>query len=73
MSKIKGRYVAQIEIDFDIKREPGMLSLNEMTERLKSGEFANAIRGEIADISESPVTIIQLYSNLYEVNDDGDS
>ena len=71
MSRIKGRYVAQIEIDFDIKRVPGMLSLNEMTERLKSGEFANAIREEIVDISEGAVTITQLYSDLYEVDDDG--
>lgn len=71
MSRIKGRYVAQIEIDFDIKRVPGMLSLNEMTERLKSGEFANAIMEEIVDISEGAVTITQLYSDLYEVDDDG--
>ena len=70
--RIKGRYVAQITIDFDIKREPGMLTINEMVEKIKSGEFANAIREEIEDISEGVVTITELYRDLYEVDDGAD-
>ena len=72
--RIKGRYVAQIVIDFDIKKQEGMSPLGELRKTV-DGELANAIRdvviGEIMD-GYGTVTVTQQYADLYEV-EDGDT
>ena len=73
--RIKGRYVAQIEIDIDCEYKPGqMLPFPEIKERIVGGEVTQNIRELIQDeIDAGSVTVTQQYADLYEVEDgDGD-
>lgn len=70
---IKGRYVAQIVIDFDNKQQEGMLPFGEIKKKTVDGELTDAIRciviSEIIGDSGA-VTVTQQYADVYEVEDD---
>lgn len=58
MSRIKGKYIALIVVEFDLERVPGMNSLSEIQMPVRNGEFAHAIKEEITELSEGKVTIL---------------
>lgn len=70
--RYKGRYVAQIVIDFDIleKKGTGMLPFEEIKKRTTGGELTDLIKdvvvGEIID-DYGTVTVTQQYADMYEV------
>ena len=68
--RYKGRYVAQIVIDFDMEKEEGMLPFEEIKKRTVDGELTDAIKdvvvGEIID-DYGTVTVTQQYADMYEV------
>lgn len=71
--RIKGRYVAQIEIDLDAKKQEGMLSFGEIKKKMVDGELTDTIRDVVIDeiISDfGAVTVTQQYADIYEVEDD---
>lgn len=70
--RYKGRYVAQIVIDFDILEQKGigMLPFEEIKKKVTNGELTDAINdvvvGEIID-DYGTVTVTQQYADMYEV------
>ncbi len=68
--RYKGRYVAQIVIDFDIEKEEGMLPFEEIKKRTIDGELTDLIKdvvvGEVID-DYGTVTVTQQYADMYEV------
>ena len=70
MRRIKGRYVATVEIDFDAEREPGMVSIEEMQESLRSNKFTEEIHQMIQDEFDfGKVQVTQQYADIYEVEE----
>jgi len=70
MSRIKGRYVATVEIDFDTERVPGMVSIEEIQERLRSNTFTEVLRNTLANgIDFGKVQVTQQYADIYEVEE----
>lgn len=71
--RIKGRYVAQIEIDLDAKMQEYMLPFGEIKKKMVDGELTDKIRdlvfGEIIE-DFGTVTVTQQYADMYEVEDD---
>lgn len=71
--RIKGRYVAQIEIDLDAKMQEYMLPFEEIKKKMVDGELTDKIRdlvfGEIIE-DFGTVTVTQQYADIYEVEDD---
>ena len=73
--RIKGRYVAQIVIEFDYEKEEGMLPFGEIKKKVVDGELTNAIRDVVIDevIDDyGTVAVTQQYADMYEV-EDGDT
>ena len=70
--RYKGRYVAQIEIDFDIEKNEGMLTFEEIKKKTVGGELTDAISdvivGEVID-GYGTVTVTQQYADMYEVEE----
>ena len=70
--RIKGRYVAQIVIEFDCEKEEGMLPSEEIKKRVVDGELTDTIKdvvyGEIID-DYGTVTVTQQYADMYEVEE----
>ena len=70
MSRIKGRYVATVEIDFDTERVPGMVSIEEIQESLRSNKFTEEIHHMIQDEFDfGEVQVTQQYADIYEVEE----
>lgn len=68
MSRIKGRYVATVEIDFDIERSNGMISIEEIQEKYRRNMFTEMVRQTLADGFEfGTVKVTQEYADVYEV------
>lgn len=73
--RYKGRYVAQIVIDFDILEQKGtrMLPFEEIKKKTIDGELTDAIKdvvvGEIVD-GYGTVTVTQQYADMYEVKEE---
>ena len=71
--RYKGRYVAQIVIDFDILEQKGMLPFEEIKKKTIDGELTDAIKdvvvGEIIDDCGT-VTVTQQYADMYEVKEE---
>ena len=67
--RYKGRYVAQIVIDFDILEQKGMLPFEEIKKKTIDGELTDAIKdvvvGEVIDDCGT-VTVTQQYADMYE-------
>ncbi len=67
MSKIKGKYVATIIIEFNSERMPGMLPIEEIQKKLSDGSFTEHLKQEISDSSDlGKVQIIQQQADIYE-------
>ena len=74
MSRIKGRYVAQVVLEWDVPREHDMNSLEEIRHIICDGDLTNAIKNSLSldiDIDRCSVTVDQLFADVYEVDDDG--
>ena len=73
--RYKGRYVAQIVIDFDFleQKGTGMLPFEEIKKRTTGGELTDVIKdvvvGEVID-DYGTVTITQQYADMYEVEEE---
>lgn len=71
--RYKGRYVAQIVIDFDILKQKGMLPFEEIKKKTIDGELTDAIKdvvvGEVIDDCGT-VTVTQQYADMYEVKEE---
>lgn len=72
MSRIKGKYVAQIEMDIDAERTEDINSLEYIRDRLVNGyvttELENLVSDEMGDYVT--VTVTQQYADAWEVQDD---
>lgn len=64
MSRIKGRYVAQIIIDIDVKRTEDMASFEEIKKNFDG--LTEEIKGELEQGDFSKVEVIQQYADLFE-------
>ena len=66
--RYKGRYVALVEIDFDIEKSEGMLSFEEIKKKTVGGELTDAIkdviRGELI-VDYGTVAVTQQYADMY--------
>ena len=72
MSRIKGRYVAQVVLEWDVPWEHDMNSLEEIRHCICDGCLTNAIKNSLSsDIARCTVTVDQLFADIYEVDDDG--
>ena len=73
--RYRGKYVALIEIDFDIEKRKDMLPFDVIKKKTTDGELTDAIRdvvvGEVVD-DYGTVTVTQQYADMYEV-EDGDT
>ena len=74
--RYKGRYVAQIVIDFDILKREGtrMPPFEEIKKKMIDGELTDAIKdvvvGEVID-DYGTVTVTQQYADMYEAKEEG--
>lgn len=70
--RYKGRYVAQIGIDFEFEYKEGMLPLEEIKYQVLGGgmtkEIENLLSDEVNDLST--VTVTQKYADLQVVEDE---
>ena len=72
MSRIKGRYVAQVVLEWDVPREHDMNSLEEIRHSICDGDLTNAIKDSLSsDIERCSVIVDQMFADVYEVDDDG--
>lgn len=73
MSRIKGRYVAQVVIEFDAPRRSNTFPLEKIRHHLCDGDMKRAITEVLSfvTIDDSIVTVDQLFADVYEVDDDG--
>lgn len=70
--RYKGRYVAQIVIDFDILEQKGMLPFEEIKKKTIDVELTDAIKDVVGEIIDDcgTVTVTQQYADMYEVKDE---
>jgi len=69
---IKGRYVAQIEIDFE-KLDLKKMTLGEVRERLRGEWMPKAVAeavGGIFHASDADITVTTQYADVYEVTEE---
>lgn len=72
MSRIKGRYVAQVVFEWDLPRESNTLPLEKIRHHICDGEMKIAITEALSDgVDDCVVTVDQLFADVYEVDDDG--
>lgn len=72
MSRIKGRYVAQVVFEWDIPRESNTLPLEKIRHHICDGDMKNGITEALYDGSDDCViTVDQLFADVYEVDDEG--
>ena len=71
--RYKGKYVALLEIDFDIEKREGMLPFEEIKKKTINGVLTDAIKdvvgGEVID-DYGTVTVTQQYADMYEVEEE---
>lgn len=71
---IKGKYVAQVEIDFNFERKDNMFSFEKMREGVVGGSLTNALKelilDDAVDDSFCEVNVTQMYADLYEIDDE---
>ena len=71
--RYKGRFVAQIVIDFDMEKEEVMLPFEEIKKKAIDGELTDAIKDVVVDevIDDyGTVTVTQQYADMYEVEEE---
>ena len=76
MSRIKGRYVATIEINIDAERTNKMLSIDRLRDRVTNGELTRIIgilvnSGDILAEGQGTITVTQQYAEIHEEDEDG--
>ena len=73
MKRIKGRYVAQVTVDFDIDASETR-PLEEIQEDIRSGRLNREVQKEMVDLFGFPeavmVDVQQMYADAYEVEMD---
>lgn len=75
MERIKGRYVAQVVLEFDVPREDGMKSLEEIRHHICDGDMKIALTEILSDgmMDGCIVTVDQQYADVYNVNDENEA
>lgn len=70
MAKVKGRYVAQVEINFEIDEdEEGLLPFDEMHEKL-TVRFTPMLKAYIEEGFDGSVEVTQMYADVWRVEDE---
>lgn len=71
MSRVKGKYVATVTIEWDQEREPNMLPLQDIKDnaRYLTMNLTEIIQDEIQ--GDTKVEVSEQYCDFYEVEDDG--
>ena len=69
MSRVKGKYVATVTIEWDQEREPNMLPLQDIKDnaRYLTMSLTEAIQDEIQ--GDTKVEVSEQYCDFYEVED----
>jgi len=72
MSRIKGRYVATIEINIDAERTDKMLSIDRLRDRVTNGELTRIIsilvnRGDVLAEGQGTIAVTQQSAEIEEV------
>lgn len=69
MAKIKGRYVAQIEINFERNEdEEGLLPFEEIHENL-TVRFTPMLKADIEEGFDGTVEVTQMYADVWRVEE----
>lgn len=72
MKRIKGKYVAQVVLEFDMPRTSETFPLEKIRHLVCDGDMTNAITRALNDgIGDCTVTVDQQHADVYEVDDDG--
>lgn len=72
MSRINGRYVALVTLDFSETRDENTYPLEEIRNSICGGELSKVIRCILSDrIDTASVTVDQQFADVYEVKEDG--
>ena len=71
MSRVKGKYVAIVTIEWDQEREPNMLPLQDIKDnaRFLTMNITEAIQDGVQ--GDTKVEVVEQYCDFYEVEDDG--
>ena len=71
MSRIKGKYVAMVTIEWDQEREPNMIPLQGIKDnaRYLTMSLTEAIQDSVQE--NAKVEVVEQYCDFYEVEDDG--
>ena len=71
MSRVKGKYVATVTIEWDQEREPNMLPLQDIKDnaRFLTMNITEAIQDGVQ--GDTKVEVVEQYCDFYEVEDDG--
>lgn len=68
MSRIKGRYVALVTLDFSATRDENTYPLEKIRNSICGGELSKDIRCILSDrIATASVTVDQQFADVYEV------
>ena len=72
---IKGKYVAQVEIDISADENmPGLLSIDEIKEIMNrfTGALKNLLEDEVPEITNitATVTVTQLFADVWKTEDE---
>lgn len=71
MKRIKGRYVGQVILEFDVPRDDDTYPLEKIRNSICGGELTEAIRCALYDgVDDCVVTVDQQYADVYEVDDE---
>lgn len=70
MSRIKGRYVAQVTIEWDQEREPNMLPIGDIKENAKF--LTQSITESLTDAvqGKTNIEVTEQYCDFWEVEDE---
>ena len=68
MSRIKGKYVAQVVFEWDLPRENNTWPLEKIRHYVCDGEMKNAITKALYDGPDCVITVDQLFADVYEVD-----
>lgn len=71
MSRVKGKYVATVTIEWDQEREPNMLPLQDIKDnaRFLTMNITEVIQDSVQ--GNAKVEVVEQYCDFYEVEDDG--
>lgn len=72
--RIKGKYVASVEVDFDFEHKPSHLPFDQIRNKIVGGYLTNEIKEAMdeeffSDDDGATVTVTQQYADVYEVTE----